>query len=105
MRFSKSGRTIYYKGRRLRTLKGRGFKANYVDLDSREGFWISGPHRDGRDTLDPMEVRIDRDLREACWLGIRGLPERVADWRYRSPGKYSRRRPHPWNPNRPADGR
>jgi hypothetical protein len=40
--FSKSGRSLYYQGRLLHTLSGRGFKANYRDSESREQYWISG---------------------------------------------------------------
>ncbi|MEL6629553.1 MAG: 1-deoxy-D-xylulose-5-phosphate synthase, partial [Bacteroidota bacterium] len=32
--FSKSGKTLYYQGRRFQSLKGRGFKANYIDIDN-----------------------------------------------------------------------
>ncbi len=45
---TKLGKTIYYRGRTFRTLRGRGFKANYFDVETGEQFWISGPRRDGR---------------------------------------------------------
>jgi hypothetical protein len=40
--FSKSGQSLYYAGRRFETLAGRGFKANYFDVESGEHHWISG---------------------------------------------------------------
>ena len=49
--FSKTGKTLYYKGRRFQSLKGRGFKANYVDLNNGDEFWISGPRKDMNDRL------------------------------------------------------
>ena len=49
--FSKTGRTLYYKGRKFRNLKGSGFKANYFDVDTGAEFWISGPRKDRSDRL------------------------------------------------------
>ena len=45
--FSKSGRTLYYAGRKFRSLKGAGLKANYSDVEGGEHYWISGPRKDG----------------------------------------------------------
>jgi hypothetical protein len=63
--FSKSGKTIYYRGRAFRSLSGQGFKANFFDSDSGEHFWISGPRRDGADRLygGAVPVEIDDDVR------------------------------------------
>src|SRR5882724_1951427 len=33
--FSKSGKSLYYEGRRFHTLSGSGFKANYADSETR----------------------------------------------------------------------
>ncbi len=76
--FSKTGSTIYYNGRSLVTLNGYGFKSNYVDLDTDEEFWISGPRKDGADRLygEAIPIEIDEDAREEYWIEIRGLPER-----------------------------
>ena len=41
--FSKSGKTLYYRGQRFRSLRGSGFKANYFDIESGAHYWISGP--------------------------------------------------------------
>ena len=49
--FSKTGKSLYYKGKTFRSLKGSGFKANYYDVDSGKHFWISGPKRNGADGL------------------------------------------------------
>src|SRR6266852_6899894 len=49
--FSKTGRTIYYKGKSLQRLNGTGFKANFYDIESGEEYWISGPKKNGADGL------------------------------------------------------
>ncbi len=79
--FSKSGRTLFYRGRSFRSLKGAGFKANYYDVETGEEFWISGPRRDGADRLygEPVAVEIDDDVREEYWTEIRGRPSRAAE--------------------------
>ena len=78
--FSKTGRSITYRGRTFQSLKGRGTKANYFDLESGEEFWISGPRKDGQDRLYPESTRaveVDEDVVEEYWRDIRGL-ERVS---------------------------
>jgi hypothetical protein len=75
--YSKSGCTIYYRGRSFRSLKGEGFKANYYDVETGEHYWISGPRRDGADALYATNVatEIDDDVREEYWSEIRRRPE------------------------------
>ncbi|MHB8872851.1 MAG: hypothetical protein ACYC8T_04120 [Myxococcaceae bacterium] len=67
-------KTIYYRGRAFGSLKGRGFKSNYVDLETGDEYWISGPRRDGQDQLYASNVRteIDEDVRTEYWAEIRG---------------------------------
>lgn len=74
--FSKTGKTIYYDGRTFRSLKGKGFKANYFEVDTKEKYWISGCRRDGQDRLynERLPIEIDEEIREEYWLGIRKLP-------------------------------
>jgi hypothetical protein len=92
---SRTGRTLSYAGRSFRSLKGRGYKANYFDVESGERYWICGPRKDGMDSLYPAKVEIDADAREAYWINVRGLPESVERVAFDSPGKYSRRQPQP----------
>ena len=72
--FSKTGKTIYYQGRAFRSLKGLGFKANYYEVGTGKYFWISGPRKDGADTLygGAQPVAIDPDVRDEYWREIRG---------------------------------
>ncbi|MCL6420993.1 1-deoxy-D-xylulose-5-phosphate synthase [Aestuariirhabdus haliotis] len=49
--FSKSGKTLYYRGQKFQSLKGSGFKANYFEVESGDHYWISGPRKDQNDRL------------------------------------------------------
>ncbi|MGB8814163.1 MAG: 1-deoxy-D-xylulose-5-phosphate synthase, partial [Paracoccaceae bacterium] len=64
--FSKSGLTLYYKGRSYQSLKGRGFKANYFEVETGDYYWISGPRKDRSDRLygGSTGVIVDDDARE-----------------------------------------
>jgi hypothetical protein len=48
---SKTGRTLYFNGRGLLKLKGqrRQDAGNYMDVESGEGFWVSGVKKNGED--------------------------------------------------------
>lgn len=46
--FSKSGRSLYYKGRRFERIRKGGVRGNYVDVETGEGYWISGVKQDER---------------------------------------------------------
>jgi len=75
--FSKTLKTIYYKGNSYHSLKGSGFKANYRKEKTGEQYWISGPRRDGKDRLyvSNIPVEIDEDVREEYWTEIRKQPD------------------------------
>lgn len=74
--FSKSGKSIQYKGRTFETLRGAGFKANYFDIESGDNYWISGCKKNGGDRLyEGLPIFIDDDAREQYWTEIRQLPE------------------------------
>lgn len=79
--FSKTGRTIYYRGQSFRSLDGAGFKANYREVGTGEHYWISGPRKDGSDRLygERVPVEIDEDVRDEYWTHVRGQPERSRD--------------------------
>lgn len=64
--FSKSGRTLYYRGLRFQRLKGTGCKANYFEIDSGDHYWISGPRKDRNDRLygGNRGVEVDSDIIE-----------------------------------------
>ena len=72
--FSKTGKTLYYKGRRFRSLKGMGFKANYIDVENGDEFWISGPKKDRNDRLygGQLGVEIDEDAKDEYFKLVNG---------------------------------
>ena len=86
--FSKSGKSIYYGGRKF--FRADGFKANYRDSETFQDYWISGCKKDGNDALYSTRVEIDEDVREEYWQQIRNLPERKAVTSFHCPGKYSK---------------
>ena len=88
---SKSGRTLYYRGHSFASLNGRGYKTTHLDEETLEKYWISGPRKDGQDTLYPGEVEIDEDVREEYWTLIRKQPENAHLKSYRSLGKHAKR--------------
>ncbi len=87
--FSKSGKTLYYRGKRFRSLKGAGFKSNYYEVDSGDEYWISGCKRSGDDRLYSGTVQIDDDVREEYWVKIRNRPESKNVRAIGRSGKYS----------------
>jgi hypothetical protein len=70
--FSKTGKTIYYKGKAFQSLNGRGFCANYYDVETGEPYWISGPKKNGEDRhwAGSGKVEIDADVREEYFNDI-----------------------------------
>jgi hypothetical protein len=91
--FSHTRRTIYYDGKKLQSLKGSGYKANYYNVESGMWYWISKCQKDGNDALYPATIEIDDDVREEYWTDIRKQPENIHLIKFKSPGKYSKRRP------------
>ena len=73
VRFSKTGKTLYYQNAELQSLKGYGYKSNYYDVNTGDHYWVSGPKKNGQDTLYPDFIEIDEDVREEYWLTIRGI--------------------------------
>ena len=74
--FSKTGATLYYAGKSFQSLKGSGFKSNYFEVETGEPYWISGPRKDGQDSLYATNVapEVDEDVRDEYWSKIRGQP-------------------------------
>jgi len=63
VRFSKSGQTVYYRGRELQKAKGGGIRGNFFDVASREEYWVSGVKKRGSNThpAEHVSVEIDAD--------------------------------------------
>ncbi len=88
--YSKTGRTIYYRGQVFGSLNGYGFKSNFFDEETREEYWISGCKKDGTDALYSTMVDIDEDVREEYWTVIRKKPELKHMSSFKGIGKYSK---------------
>lgn len=88
--FSKTGKSIHYSGRTFQTLKGRGFKANYFDVETSEPYWISGCRKDGRDALYSTPVEIDEDVRDEYWSVLRSRPDLAATTGFQAIGKHGK---------------
>jgi hypothetical protein len=87
--FSKSGRSVHYRGRTFQSLSGKGFKANFFDTETGDHYWISGCKKKGGDRLYGGSVEIDEDVREEYWTEIRGRPLMKAHGSIRDIGKYT----------------
>ena len=88
--FSKSGRTVFYRGRSLAILGGSGYKTTHFDEETREQYWVSGPRKDGQDTFAPGLVEIDSDVQHEYWAEVRGLPENSSKPSFRSLGRHAK---------------
>ena len=64
--FSKTGLSVYYRGRTLRRAKGGGIRGNYFDVATGEEYWISGIKKraSNQHWAESITVRVDRDARE-----------------------------------------
>jgi len=61
--FSRSGLTVYYRGRTL--VRARGVRGNHLDTETREEYWVSGVKKNGRDAhyAVAIKVAVDDDAR------------------------------------------
>ena len=72
--FSKTGKSIYYRGKQFASLKGKSPAANYFDTETGEEYSISGVKNKGtnRHWAGGGAVEIDSDAREEYEFYIRG---------------------------------
>jgi hypothetical protein len=79
VRFSKTGRTLYYAGREL-----RGSQGWYMDAETGELFHVARARADGLDRSEGRKrgsfpVEIDDDVRDEYWTEVRGEPNRTKE--------------------------
>jgi hypothetical protein len=90
--FSHSGKTLYYKEKKFKSQAGYAGanqgKENYFDVETGDGYWISGCKKRGGDRLYPGTIEIDDDAREEYWTEIRKMPENKNRKLIRCKGKY-----------------
>lgn len=77
--FSKSWRSLRFHGKRLRRVTGTAFAnfdANFYDVDTGEGYWVSGPKRDQTDgRYSSQKPVVDEDARNAYEAFLSGHPQ------------------------------
>ncbi|MEM8937514.1 MAG: 1-deoxy-D-xylulose-5-phosphate synthase [Pseudomonadota bacterium] len=88
VRYSKSGRSLYYDDLMFQSLSGQGYKANYFETESSDEYWISGCKKDGGDRLYAGIIEIDEEVREEYWTEIRNAPEQIECKLIHCKGKY-----------------
>ena len=67
VKFSKSGRSIYYREFQLQRTKGGGIAGNFFDVETGEEYWVSGPKKNRQDLHwadGGGPVHIDDDVRD-----------------------------------------
>jgi len=64
--FSKTGKSIYYRGRSLQRLTGGGIRGNYFCGDTGDEYWVSGIKKRGTNAhwAEPVEIHIDDDAKD-----------------------------------------
>jgi len=64
--FSKTGRSIYYKDKVLKRIKGGGIAGNYFDEETGEEYWVSGVKKEGSNVhwAESANVIVDQDAKE-----------------------------------------
>jgi len=59
--FSKTGKSVYYRGKTLSKIRGGGIRENFIDLNSGEEYWISGVKKEGSNAhwAESVNIHID----------------------------------------------
>lgn len=74
VRFNRTWKSAYWKGKTLRRSKNL-FDANFVDVETYDEYWLSGPHRDRQDSrYSSIAPTVDADARAAYEAFLRGAP-------------------------------
>lgn len=78
VRFTRSWRTAYVHGRVLRRVTGTAYAnhdANFIDTETAERFWLSGPKRDRTDgRYSKQAPQVDEDARQEYEAFLAGAP-------------------------------
>ncbi len=62
--YSKSGKSIYFNNKLLKSLKGAGVYANYFDIETDDEYWISGVKKQewNRHQFGKGDIMIEKSL-------------------------------------------
>ncbi len=65
--FSKTGQTVYYRGRELAKAKGGGIRGNFFEPATGDEYWVSGVKTRGSNAhwAERISVVIDPDAQDA----------------------------------------
>lgn len=75
VQFNRSWNTAYWHGKALRRRQRVWLDANFYDIETDEDYWLSGPHRDQRDTrYSGVMPIVDDDARAAYEAFLHGAP-------------------------------
>ena len=63
--FSKSGLSVYYRGRTLKRARGGGVSGNHYDEETGDEYWVSGVKKRGSNAhwAEATSVHIDEDAK------------------------------------------
>lgn len=72
--FSKTGQTVYYRGRQLQKVRGGGVRGNFLDATTGEEYWVSGVKKRGSNVhwAERISIEIDADALDAYHARRRG---------------------------------
>lgn len=59
--FSKSGNSVYYRGKVLMKIKGGGVSGNFFDEQTGEEYWVSGIKKRGSNAHPAEFVKVEVD--------------------------------------------
>ena len=62
--FSKSGRTVYFNGKALKSSNAQGIAGNYFDIENGDEYWITGIKKNGTDRhcAGGGKIMIDKNI-------------------------------------------
>ena len=66
VKFSKSGRTVYFNGKALKNSNAQGIAGNYFDIENGDEYWVSGIKKNGTDRhwAGGGKIMIDKNIVE-----------------------------------------
>lgn len=64
--FSKTGHTVYYRGRTLQKTGGQGVRGNFRNQETGEEYWVSGVKKRGSNAhwAEAVKISVDADAFE-----------------------------------------
>ncbi len=75
--YSKTGQTIYFNNKTLKKSKGPVTRGNYIDIESKEEYWVSGVKQRGSNrhwaANGYNKVIVQKDAKEAFLSTVKGM--------------------------------